>query len=70
MKNLIVDLPNDATSRINYISVLASLENYAIPSSPYLSVEEFISSKLYNWYGNLAPVTSHRDDIAWYANYE
>jgi hypothetical protein len=70
MKNVSVDLPPDATARINYMSVLASLENYAIPSSPYLSVQEFISSKLYNWYNNMLPVNIQREDIAWYANYE
>ncbi len=69
MKNLIIDLPQGAASPINYISVLASLENYAIPSSPYLSVEEFVSRKIYNWYRNLTPV-NQREDIAWYANYE
>ena len=70
MKNVIVDLPMDATARINYISVLASLENYAIPSSPYLSVQEFISSKLYNWYKDLGQAQMQRDDITWYSNYE
>ena len=70
MKNVIVDLPRDPTARINYMSVLAGLENYAIPSSPYLSVQEFISSKLYNWYNKMIPENGQRDDIAWYSNYE
>jgi len=70
MKNVNVDLPQDVTARVNYMSVLASLENYAIPSSPYLSVQEFISSKLYNWYNNMLPVNIQREDISWYANYE
>ena len=70
MKNVIFDLPMDASARINYISVLASLENYAIPSSPYLSVQEFISSKLYNWYKDLGTAQMQRDDITWYSNYE
>jgi hypothetical protein len=70
MKNVIVELPQDAAARINYMSVLASLENYAIPSSPYLSVQEFISSKIYNWYNNMIPANIQREDISWYANYE
>lgn len=70
MKNIIVDLPNDAAARINYISVLAALENYAIPSSPYLSVQEFISSKLYNWYKDILPVDTPCEDVSWYMNYE
>ncbi len=70
MKNIVVDLPNDAAARINYISVLASLENYAIPSSPYLSVQEFISSKLYNWYKDIIPAATPREDVSWFMNYE
>lgn len=70
MKNVIVDLPLDVTARVNYIAVLAGLENYAIPSSPYLSVQEFISRKMYNWYRDRIPASSPREDIGWYANYE
>jgi hypothetical protein len=70
MKNIIVDLPKDAAERINYMSVLAGLENYAIPSSPYLSVQEFIASKMYNWYRDLHPVGKQREDITWFTNYE
>jgi hypothetical protein len=70
MKNLIVDLPKDPTARVNYMSVLASCENYAIPSSPYLSVQEFIASKMYNWYHDMLPSALQRDEIAWYNNYE
>jgi hypothetical protein len=70
MNNVIVELPKDAAARINYMYVLASLENYAIPSSPYLSVQEFISSKIYNWYNDILLVHAQREDIGWYANYE
>ena len=70
MKNIIVDLPLDASARINYISVLAGLENYAIPSSPYISVQEFISTKFYNWYKDLTPMHNQREDITWYSSYE
>ena len=70
MKNVIIDLPLDVTARVNYIAVLAGLENYAIPSSPYLSVQEFISLKMYNWYKDRLPAGNQRDDISWYANYE
>jgi hypothetical protein len=70
MNNVIVDLPKDATARVNYMSVLASLENYDIPSSPYLSVQEFIASKMYNWYRDILPGINQREDIGWYVNYE
>ena len=70
MKNVIVDLPKDAAERINYMAVLAGLENYAIPSSPYLSVQEFIASKMYNWYRDLHAGAKQREDITWFTNYE
>jgi len=33
-------------------------------------VQEFISSKLYNWYKDLGQAQMQRDDITWYSNYE
>lgn len=68
--NVIVNLPMSATDQINYMSVLSGLENYAIPSSPYLSVQEFIASKMYNWYLDMVPENKQWEDLAWYTNYE
>ena len=69
-KNVIVNLPMRATDQINYMSVLGGLENYAIPSSPHLSVQEFIASKMYNWYIDIGLENKQGEDFAWYANYE
>lgn len=60
-----------ATEQINYISVLSALENYIIPTSPNMSVEDIFNSRIYSWYiltagdTNLIP-----DDTGWFLNYE
>ncbi len=60
-----------ATEQINYISVLSALENYIIPTSPNMSVEDIFNSRIYSWYiltsgdTDLIP-----DDTGWFLNYE
>ena len=62
-------LPLEA--KINYVGVLASLENYRMPTNEHLSVEEIINRKIYAWYlqeqAGRFPVT---DETDWFANYE
>lgn len=69
MENLILDMPKEAAAQINYMSVLASCENYHIPTCPNVSVQELISNKIYNWYNQLLTVQD-QSELAWYLNYE
>ena len=50
MKSWLAQMPNTATAHINYISVLSQLENYIIPTTPNLSVDEIFNSRIYSWY--------------------
>jgi hypothetical protein len=60
-----------AEAMINYLFVLASLENYGMPTNRHLSVEEIINRKIYSWYlrehGIHMPSV---DDTDWFAHYE
>jgi hypothetical protein len=69
MQNLILEMPKDAAAQLNYISVLASCENYHIPTCPNMSVQELISSKIYSWYTGLMTAADEQS-ISWYMNYE
>ena len=69
MQNLILNMPKDAAAQINYMAVLASCENYNIPTCPNVSVEELISSKLYNWYASALNVQEEQM-VSWFMNYE
>jgi hypothetical protein len=69
MQNLILDMPNDAAAQLNYMSVLASCENYHIPTCPNISVQELISNKIYTWYHQYETLALD-NSIAWFANYE
>jgi hypothetical protein len=68
MQNLILNMPREASAQVNYMSVLASCENYSIPTCPNVSVEELISSKLYSWYQSM--VSADEQQIGWFLNYE
>jgi hypothetical protein len=69
MQNLILDMPREAAAQLNYMMVLASCENYHIPTCPSVSVEELISSKLYSWYTSV--LNGQQEQIvSWYTNYE
>jgi hypothetical protein len=69
MQNLILDMPREAAAQLNYMAVLASCENYHIPTCPSISVEELISSKLYSWYTSV--LNGQQEQIvSWYTNYE
>lgn len=71
MKSWLAQLPNTATAQINYISVLSQLENYIIPTTPNLSVEEIFNSRIYSWYLLSAGDTdSIPDDAGWFSSYE
>jgi len=71
MKSLLHNLPNTATAHINYMSVLAALENYIIPTTPNLSVEEIINSRIYSWYLLSAGDTDTiPDETGWFSSYE
>lgn len=69
MQNLILDMPKDAAAQLNYMSVLASCENYHIPTCPNISVQELISSKIYSWYSSMVN-PSDEQNVAWFVNYE
>jgi hypothetical protein len=69
MQNLILDMPREAAAQLNYMAVLASCENYHIPTCPSISVEELISSKLYSWYTSVLNVQQEQI-VSWYTNYE
>jgi hypothetical protein len=60
-----------AEARINYIYVLASLENYGMPTNRHLSVEEIINKKIYSWYLQEQGIQlPGLDETDWFANYE
>jgi hypothetical protein len=71
MNNQHVQSRLPAEAMINYIYVLASLENYGMPTNRHLSVEEIINRKIYSWYlqeqGIHLPTL---DDTDWFAHYE
>jgi hypothetical protein len=69
MQNLILDMPKDAAAQLNYMAILASCENYHIPTCPNISVQELISSKIYSWYSSVVN-TSDEQSVAWFMNYE
>ena len=69
MQNLILDMPKDAAAQLNYMAILASCENYHIPTCPNISVQELISSKIYSWYSSVVN-TSEEQSVAWFMNYE
>jgi hypothetical protein len=69
MQNLILDMPKDAAAQLNYMAILASCENYHIPTCPNVSVQELISSKIYSWYSSVVN-TSDEQSVAWFMNYE
>jgi hypothetical protein len=71
MKSLLHLPPTAASARINYIAVLSALENYIIPTTPNLSVEDVINSRIYSWYLLSAGDTDAiPDDTGWFINYE
>jgi hypothetical protein len=71
MKSLLHNLPNTATAHIHYMTVLAALENYIIPTTPNLSVEDIINSRIYSWYLLSAGDTDTiPDETGWFSSYE
>ena len=68
MQSLILDMPREAGAQLNYLAVLASCENYHIPTCPNVSVQELISAKIYNWYAGM--VHQHQEDVSYFMNYE
>ena len=71
MKSWLAQMPNTATAHINYMAVLSQLENYIIPTTPNISVEEIINSRIYSWYLLSAGDTdSIPDDAGWFSSYE
>jgi len=56
MQELILDMPKEPAAQLNYMSVLATCENYHLPTCPSVTVQELISGKLYHWYTRLTSV--------------
>jgi hypothetical protein len=69
MENLILNMPAEPAAKLNYMFALAACENYHIPTSPSLSVQEMISNKIYSWYKDMVSLRSE-DEVSWYNNYE
>jgi hypothetical protein len=60
-----------AEAMINYLFVLASLENYGMPTNRHLSVEDIINRKIYSWYLHEQGIhMPGYDDTDWFAHYE
>ncbi len=71
MNNLHLPSRVPADARINYIAVLASLENYRMPTDQTLSVDEIINRKIYAWYmQEHVGLQMQQDDVDWFMNYE
>ena len=71
MKSLLHFPPSTASAQINYIAVLSALENYIIPTTPNISVEEIFNSRIYSWYLLSAGDTDTiPDDAGWFSSYE
>jgi len=69
MENLIIRLPAEPAARLNYMFALAACENYHLPTTPCLSVQEMISNKFFSWYKEMISYQTE-DEISWYSNYE
>jgi hypothetical protein len=69
MDNLIINMPVEPAARLNYMFALASCENYHLPTTPCLSVQEMISNKIFSWYKEMISYQTE-EDVAWYNNYE
>jgi hypothetical protein len=69
MQSLILDMPKEAGAQLNYLAVLASCENYHIPTCPNVSVQELISNKIYNWYANMLH-SQDQQQVSYFMNYE
>jgi hypothetical protein len=69
MENLILNMPVEPAAKLNYMFALAACENYHIPTSPSLSVQEMISNRIYSWYKDMVTLRSE-DEVSWYNNYE
>ena len=69
MQSLILDMPREAGAQLNYLSVLASCENYQIPTCPNMSVEELISNKIYSWYSAMIHFQDQQE-VSYFMNYE
>ena len=71
MHNLSLRQQPPAEAMINYIFVLASLENYSMPTNRNLSVEEIINRKIYSWYLQEQGINfPGMDETDWFAHYE
>jgi hypothetical protein len=69
MKNISMQLPAEPSAQINYISTLASLENYQLPTLPAMSVQEMISEKIFNWYHGMSEFEREMR-LGYFNNYE
>jgi hypothetical protein len=71
MSNLFLPSNLPLEARINYISVLSSLENYRMPTDENISVEDIINRKMYAWYLQEKVLHSHQvDETDWFLNFE
>jgi hypothetical protein len=69
MENLILSMPAEPAAQINYMFALASCENYHLPTTPCISVQEMISNKFFSWYKEMI-IYQTEDEVSWYNNYE
>lgn len=69
MENLILTMPAEPAAKINYMFALATCENYHLPTTPGISVQELISNKIYSWYNQMVSLRSE-DEVSWFNNYE